>query len=85
MVQESIVCNLPVITLTRVKYGRYHNIASIYEGIVFESEIDAANDIIIDTLNNIDSIKTKMPFYKKEILESNDKISEIVIKTVQNS
>ncbi len=84
MVQESIVCNLPVITLTRVKYGRYHNIASIYEGIVFESEIDTANDIIINTLNNIDSIKTKMSPYKKGILESNDKISEIIIRNVKN-
>ena len=80
MIQESILCELPIISLTHVKYGRYHNMASIYKGIVLETSVDTANDTIISALENIDEIRSKIPPYKEEILNTNDKIVDEILE-----
>ena len=36
MIQEVIACKIPIVTVTKIKWGRYHNIAGIYEGAILE-------------------------------------------------
>lgn len=79
MMQESLACELPSIALTKVKYGRYHNMAAIFPGAVVESDIQDLNDKIFDTLKNLDSIQAKTKEYSQEILSSGKKIANIVI------
>lgn len=80
MIQEALVCELPIIALTRVKYGRSHNMASIFPNAVIESEIEDANENIMKVIENIDNIKNDVNIYKKEIMEANKKIADIIIK-----
>lgn len=79
MVQESMVCELPVIALTRVKYGRYHNMESIFPGAVIEADFDELNDKIFYALDNLSEIQEKTSHYNKEIMASGEKIANIVI------
>lgn len=39
MIQEAIALEIPVVALLGVKWGRYHNLASIFKGAVLESEL----------------------------------------------
>lgn len=80
MIQEAIICELPIVALTHVKYGRYHNMGGIYKGIVFETNVDTANDTILNTLEHIDEIQSKIPPYKKDILNTNDKIVDTILE-----
>jgi UDP-N-acetylglucosamine--N-acetylmuramyl-(pentapeptide) pyrophosphoryl-undecaprenol N-acetylglucosamine transferase len=79
MIQEAIACELPSIALTRVKYGRYHNMAGIFPGAVIESEFSELNSKIEDSLSNLDEIKLKTEQFSKEVLSAGEKIAEIII------
>lgn len=79
MIQEAMACELPAIALTRVKYGRYHNMAGIFPGAVIESDIDNLNNNIEKALADLEEIKIKSKQYSKEVLSAGDKIAEIVI------
>jgi UDP-N-acetylglucosamine--N-acetylmuramyl-(pentapeptide) pyrophosphoryl-undecaprenol N-acetylglucosamine transferase len=65
--------------LTKVKYGRYHNMAAIFPGAVVESDIIDLNDKIFDTLNNLNSIQAKTTEYSQEVLSAGKKIADIII------
>ncbi|MBZ9570751.1 glycosyltransferase [Methanobrevibacter sp. TMH8] len=79
MVQEALGCELPVIALTRVKYGRYHNMAGIFPGAVIEANIEDLNSKIEESLINLDEIKAKSKDYSKEILLASENIANIII------
>lgn len=79
MIQEAMACELPAIALTRVKYGRYHNMAGIFPGAVIEADVDNLNNKIEEALLDLDEIKSKSKKYSREVLSSGEKIAEIVI------
>ncbi len=79
MIQEAIACELPSVALTRVKYGRYHNMESIFPGAVIEADFDELNDKIFYALDNLDEIQTKTSYYNKEVLVAGEKIANIVL------
>lgn len=79
MIQEAMACELPAIALTRVKYGRYHNMAGIFPGAVIESELENLNEKIEETIVNLDEIKSKTKQYSKEVLSAGDNVAEIII------
>ncbi len=79
MLHEAIACNLPIITLLRVKYGRYHDMGDVFKGAVVESELDNLDQTANDFLNDIDKTKNKASQYGKDVLESSDKIAKIIL------
>jgi UDP-N-acetylglucosamine--N-acetylmuramyl-(pentapeptide) pyrophosphoryl-undecaprenol N-acetylglucosamine transferase len=85
MIQEAMACELPSIALTKVKYGRYHNMAAIFPGAVIESDIEDLNEKIFSTLNNLDSIQSKTTQYSQEVLSAGKKIANIIINEVNKN
>ncbi|MDI6645277.1 MAG: glycosyltransferase [Methanobacteriaceae archaeon] len=79
MLHEAIACNLPIITLLRVKYGRYHNMGEVFKGAMVESDLDNLDDTVNEFLKNLDKTKNKVSKYRKEVLESGDKIAKIIV------
>jgi UDP-N-acetylglucosamine--N-acetylmuramyl-(pentapeptide) pyrophosphoryl-undecaprenol N-acetylglucosamine transferase len=79
MLHEAMACELPAIALTRVKYGRYHNMAEVFPGAVIEADIENLNDIIKESLANLDEIKIKTKEYSKKVLSAGEKIVDIII------
>ncbi len=79
MIEESLACQCPTVSLTKVKWGRYHNFASIFEGAVIEAEVDNLNEKIFEALDNLDELKNNAKKYSKEILDANSLIANTII------
>lgn len=79
MLHEAIACNLPIITLLRVKYGRYHNMGEVFKGAMVESDLDNLDKTVNEFLKNLDRTKNRVSNYRKEVLGSADKIAKIIV------
>ena len=78
MIHEAMAWGIPVVALIGVKYGRYHNLAAVFEGAVLESELENLEVVIKDTFANMDSMKQSALKYGEEVLKSSDKIAKII-------
>lgn len=78
MIHEALACQLPTIALTRVKYGRYHNMTSIFPGAVIESDLEDLSEKIGQILKNREKIEKSTQDYASKIMEAPSKIAEVV-------
>jgi UDP-N-acetylglucosamine--N-acetylmuramyl-(pentapeptide) pyrophosphoryl-undecaprenol N-acetylglucosamine transferase len=83
MIHEAIACQLPVIALLGVKWGRYHNLAAVFEGAVLESELEDLEEVTRRGFNELDEMKKNALKYGADVLESSDKIAEIIYNQIQ--
>lgn len=83
MLHEAIACNLPIITLLRVKYGRYHNMGQFFEGAMVESELDNLDETVNLFLSDMEKTKTKASQYGEDVLYSADKIAKIIYNSIK--
>jgi UDP-N-acetylglucosamine--N-acetylmuramyl-(pentapeptide) pyrophosphoryl-undecaprenol N-acetylglucosamine transferase len=83
MIQESVACELPAVALTRVKYGRYHNMESIFPGAILETELDQANIKIDEALENLDKLKDNSKSYVEDLISAGDKIAKIILEEAE--
>jgi UDP-N-acetylglucosamine--N-acetylmuramyl-(pentapeptide) pyrophosphoryl-undecaprenol N-acetylglucosamine transferase len=83
MVHEAIACNLPVITLPKVKYGRYHGMSNIFKGAVIESDLDKIGTILKEILKNREQIQHSTSKYSKNVLKSSDRIAKIIYNCIK--
>lgn len=79
MIEESLACQKPTVCLTKVKWGRYHNFASIFEGAVIEAEVDNLTEKIFEALDNLDELKDNAEKYSVDILNATSFISERIL------
>lgn len=83
MLHEAIACDLPIITLLKVKYGRYHNMGEVFEGAMVESDLDELPKTVNSFLENLDKIKGKASKYGADVLQSSDKIAQIIHDSIK--
>lgn len=83
MVHEALACELPIITLLKVKYGRYHNMEGIFPGAVIECELDKLENQIQYVLGKNDVIKDKSKFYAELIQNASPKIARIIKEKIK--
>jgi len=83
MLHEAIACNLPIIVLLRVKYGRYNNMGEIFKGAIVESDLYNLNHTVMNFISNINKRKHKVSEYVKEVLGSSDKIAKIIYERLK--
>lgn len=67
---ETIACQIPVVVVLGVKYGRYHNLASVFEGAVLESNVDNISEVVKNALDNQVEMKEAAKKYSAGILNS---------------
>jgi UDP-N-acetylglucosamine--N-acetylmuramyl-(pentapeptide) pyrophosphoryl-undecaprenol N-acetylglucosamine transferase len=84
MIHEAIACKVPIVALTGVKYGRYHNMAAVFPGAVVESSIDELEQNIKGALDNIAEMKNEAQRYGDDVLDSGNKIADIIISESKN-
>lgn len=84
MIHEAIAMELPIVALRGVKYGRYHNMASIFPGAVLESDLSKIEKTVSEALKNSDKIKEAAHNYSGKILGAADKMAEIIEKEARN-
>ncbi len=78
MVHEAIALQVPVVALKGVKYGRYHNMASVFPGAVIGAGNDDVVDAISRALGDSENIKAAARKYSDDVLAAADRIAGII-------
>lgn len=81
--QEAIASKIPIVTLTKIKWGRYQNMAGVYKGAIIESEVSDVCKSIEEAFDNYDSIKTNVLKYSDECLAAGDILADKMIKKIR--
>lgn len=84
-IQEAVACELPSVALTKVKWGRYHNMESVFKGATIEANIDNLNDKILEALDKSDSLRDGCKKYSSDIAVSQDILAKKIIEKAKNS
>lgn len=84
MIQEAIACQLPIIALLGVKYGRYHNLAEIFKGAVMESQLEDIVSVTREAFNRLDELKENTLKYSADVLNASDNIARIIYDKMKN-
>lgn len=83
MLHEAIACDLPIITLLKVKYGRYHNMGVIFKGAMVESELETLDKTVNEFLDDLENIKTRASEYREDVIGSADKMARIICDVIK--
>lgn len=83
MVEEAVACEVPTVAITRVKWGRYHNMAGIFEGAVIESELDESNEKIQEALNTLDDLKEASKKFSSKLIRSKEILADNILEAVK--
>lgn len=78
MIHEAIACQMPVVALLGVKYGRYHNLAAVFKGAVLESNLENIGPVIREARDKMDEMKENTRKYSLDVLKSSDRIAGII-------
>ena len=79
MIEELLACEVPIVTITKIKWGRYHNMEGIFKGAILEADIENANETILYAFENYDSIKNRADIFAKELLDAKPKLAQKII------
>lgn len=80
MIHEAIACKVPIIALKGVKYGRYHNMASVFPGAVVESDFNNLEDALKRALEMKDEMMEKASYYGEKVIKAGERIADIIVK-----
>ena len=80
---ETIACEIPVVVVLGVKYGRYHNLASIFEGAVLESHVDNITEVVTEAFDNEDAMSEAARKYSQDIINSPRVLCDFVEKHIK--
>jgi UDP-N-acetylglucosamine--N-acetylmuramyl-(pentapeptide) pyrophosphoryl-undecaprenol N-acetylglucosamine transferase len=84
MIHEAIACQMPIIALIGVKYGRYHNLAAMFKGAVLESDLENIEQVIQDAFSGMDEMKENTRKYSSDVLKSSDRIARIIYQQIKD-
>ncbi len=83
MIHETIACGLPLITLQGVKWGRITRFPEIFEGALVQGHIETIDTEVKEALDHLDEMKENVNKYSKDILETPDRIADIIYHSVK--
>lgn len=81
--QEALCSETPIVTLTHVKWGRYQNMAGVFEGAIVESSVDDVVENVRYAFDNYESLSANTSKYAKLCLEAGDILAEKMLKKVE--
>lgn len=81
--EEALVCQKPIIALTRVKWGRYQNMAGVFKGAIIESEVEDVCKSIDEAFENYDSLKQAAEKYGIQCYEAADVLVDNILKKLE--
>lgn len=82
-IEEALTCGKPIVALTRVKWGRYQNMAGIYKGAIVESEVKNVCNSIDEAFQNYESLQKNSLMYGKQCLEAADVLADKMLKKLE--
>ena len=82
-IEEALVCEAPIIALTRVKWGRYENMAGVYKGAILESNVVDVCASINKAFDSYDSLKENAKVYAKLCSEAGDILADKMLEKLE--
>ena len=82
-IEEALVCHSPIIALTKVKWGRYQNMAGVFKGAIIESEIEDICQSIEKAFLNYDSLKDNTLIYADLCSKAGDVLADKMLKKLE--
>lgn len=81
--EEAFTCGKPIVALTRVKWGRYQNMAGVFKGAMIESEVSDVCQSIEEAFENYDSLQENALIYGKQCMEAGDYLVDRMLKKLE--
>jgi UDP-N-acetylglucosamine--N-acetylmuramyl-(pentapeptide) pyrophosphoryl-undecaprenol N-acetylglucosamine transferase len=81
--EEAFTNGKPIIALTRVKWGRYQNMAGVFKGAMIESEVEDVYESIQEAFDNYDSLQKNALVYGDQCLSAADNLAKDILKKVK--
>ena len=82
-IEEALTSKTPIVALTRIKWGRYQNMAGVYKGAIIESEVSDVCKSIDEAFENMDSLKENTHKYAKLCSEAGDVLASKILKELE--
>ncbi len=82
---ETLACEIPIVVVIGVKYGRYHNLASVFDGAVLESNVDNITEKVTEALDNNAEMKKAAHKYSVDIINTPDYIGDFIINSIKKN
>lgn len=79
---ETLACEIPVVVVLGVKYGRYHGLSKVFDGAVIESNVDNISEKVNYALGNED-MKSATSNYSEGILRGSEDLADFVISNIR--
>lgn len=79
---ETLACEIPVVVVLGVKYGRYHGLSKVFDGAVLESNVENISEKVNAALNNYESMKKATQKYSKGIINGTNDLVDFVLNHV---
>lgn len=81
--EEALTSETPIVALTKVKWGRYQNMAGVFKGAIIESEVEDVCQSIEEAFENYDSLKENALIYADECINTSDNLAKRILKEVK--
>ena len=78
--EEAFICEKPIIALTKVKWGRYQNMAGVFKGAMIESEVEDVCKSIDEAFKNYDSLQKNAIVYGRQCASAADDLADDMLK-----
>lgn len=79
---ETIACEIPVVVVIGVKYGRYHGLSRVFDGAVIESNVDNITSVVNDALSNELEMKKATKKYSSNIIHGTDTLVDFILENL---
>ena len=84
MIEEVLACEVPIVTITKIKWGRYHNMEGVFKGAILETDMEEANETILNAFENYDSLKSSAKDYAVLLLDAKPSLAQKIIDICGN-
>lgn len=74
---ETLACQIPVVVVLGVKYGRYHGLSKVFDGAVLESNVENISEKVNQALKD-DTMKKSTLKYSEDIINGLNHLTDFV-------
>ncbi len=78
---ETIACEIPVVVVIGVKYGRYHGLSKVFDGAVLESNVENISEKVNTALEN-EEMRIATTKYSQDIINGTEDLTNFVVKHI---
>jgi UDP-N-acetylglucosamine--N-acetylmuramyl-(pentapeptide) pyrophosphoryl-undecaprenol N-acetylglucosamine transferase len=84
MIEEVLACEVPIVTITKIKWGRYHNMEGLFKGAILETDMEDANETILYAFDSYDSLHENVLIFSDIINNAKSDLADQIIDICGN-